>query len=242
MIVRNFFLFFRTLVLRVVVCLYACVSYGDVGAEDIKARVSVFMDDYVAQLSEDYKVGVRVEYSVNILDPRLAMKDCPHELETELKSRNSIGRVNIRVSCNEQNPWSLYVPVDVNLFRPIVTTISPIAKGEVLTKAELEMREVDISQLNGAYFTAMEEVIGMQAKRPIRADKTVIANYLSPPLLIKKGEQVQMTARSGGLVVKIAGVALMDGHKGQQISVRNNQSKRVVEARVSGPGQVAIQL
>ncbi len=237
MIVRSFFIFFSALI-----CLYTGYSYGDVSAEDIKARVSVFMEDHIALLQDDYGDKVRIEYSVNTLDARLSMKDCPDDLEVELKSRNSIGRVNIRVSCNEQNPWSLYVPVDVDLYRPIVTTITPVAKGEQLTRAELEMREMDISQLNGTYFTRMDEVIGMQAKRPIRADKPVIANYLEPPLLIKKGEQVQMTARSGGLVVKIAGVALMDGHKGQQISVRNNQSKRVVEARVSGPGQVSIQL
>ena len=237
MIVRSFFILFSALI-----CLYTGFSYGDVGADDIKARVSLFMDEHIALLAEDYGDTVRIEYSVNSLDSRLAMKDCPDELKTELKSRNNIGRVNIRISCNEQNPWSLYVPVDVDLFRPIVTTISPIGKGEVLSRYELEMREMDISQLNGAYYTDMDEVLGMQAKRPIRADKPVIANYLEPPLLIKKGEQVQMTARSGGLVVKIAGVALMDGHKGQQISVRNNQSKRVVEARVSGPGQVAIAL
>ena len=237
MIVRNFFIVFSALS-----GLLNGMAYGDVGAEDIKARVSVFMDDYIVMLADDYGNNVRIEYTINNLDARLAMKDCPGKLEAELKSRNSIGRVNIHVSCNQQNPWSLYVPVDVDLFRPIVTTIAPIAKGARLTRAGLEMREVNISQLNGAYFSVMEEVIGMQAKRLIRADKAVIANYLEPPLLIKKGEQVQMTARSGGLVVKIAGVALMDGHKGQQISVRNNQSKRVVEARVSGPGQVVIQL
>jgi flagella basal body P-ring formation protein FlgA len=237
MIVRSFFIFFSALT-----CLISSISYGAVGTEDIKARVSVFMDDHIALLAEDYGDTVRIEYSINTLDSRLAMKDCPHVLETELKSRSSIGRVNIRVSCNELNPWSLYVPVDVDLYRPIVTTISPIAKGAMISSSELEMREMDISQLNGTYFTSMDEVVGMQAKRPLRADKPVIANFLEPPLLIKKGEQVQMTARSGGLVVKIAGVALMDGHRGQQISVRNNQSKRVVEARVSGPGQVTIQL
>ncbi len=237
MIVRSFFILFSTLT-----CLLSGAAYGDVDAEEIKAQVSLFMDQHIALLAEDYGDAVRIEYTVNSLDSRLSMKDCPDTLETELKSRSNIGRVNIRVSCNELNPWSLYVPVDVDLYRPVVTTISPIAKGEMLTRGELEMREMDISQLNGSYFTVMEEVTGMQAKRPIRADKPVIANYLEPPLLIKKGEQVQMTARSGGLIVKIAGIALMDGHKGQQISVRNNQSKRVVEARVSGPGQVSIQL
>ncbi|ARN73066.1 flagellar basal body P-ring formation chaperone FlgA [Oceanicoccus sagamiensis] len=237
MIVRSFFIIFSALI-----CLFNSMAYGDIGADDIKARVNVFMDDHIALLAEDYGDNVRIEYSINNLDSRLAMKDCPDELETELKSRNNIGRVNIRVSCNEQNPWSLYVPVEVDLYRPIVTTLIPVAKGEIISRSVLEMREMDISRLNGTYFTQMDDVTGMQAKRPLRADKPVTANYLEPPLLIRKGEQVQMTARSGGLVVKIAGVALTDGHKGEQISVRNNQSKRVVEARVSGPGQVAIQL
>ena len=235
--VRIFFLVFSVLG-----CPLSSMAYGNIGAEQIKARVSVFMDDYIVKLADDYGNNVRIEYAISHLDTRLAMKDCPQPLEAELNSRNNIGRINVRVSCNQENNWSLYVPVNVDLFRPIVTTIAPIAKGDELTRNELEMREMNISQLNGVYFSAMEAVTGMQAKRSIRADKVVLTNDLEPPLLIKKGEQVQMSARSGGLVVKITGVALMDGHKGQQISVRNNQSKRVVEARVSGPGQVVIQL
>ena len=58
--------------------------------------------------------------------------------------------------------------------------------------------------------------------------------------MIKRGESVVMTAKSGALQVRIQATALTDGHAGEQISVRNKQSKRVVEARVIGPGKVSV--
>ncbi|NEP50997.1 MAG: flagellar basal body P-ring formation protein FlgA, partial [Moorea sp. SIO3C2] len=53
--------------------------------------------------------------------------------------------------------------------------------------------------------------------------------YLEQPLLIKRGDSVVVTARTGTLTVKMPGTALMDGHRGEQISVRNKQSNRVVD-------------
>ena len=235
MIVRSFLLLFTGLIIAI-----SPVASAAVSSEAIKSRVSHFMAEHIALVAEDYGNNVRIDFTINQLDPRLTMKNCPQALSAELKSQNTIGRINIRISCQQKNLWSLYVPVEVDLFRPIVTTVMPVAKGTLLTQSQLEMREMDISQLSGTYFTDINAVIGMQAKRPLRADKPIIAGYLEPPLMIKKGESVQMTAQSRGLMVRIPGIALSDGHHGEQIRVRNSQSNRVVEARVSSHGQVTI--
>ena len=62
MIVRNFFIVFSALS-----SLLHSMAYGDVGAEDIKARVSVFMDDYIVMLADDYGNNVRIEYTLSLI-------------------------------------------------------------------------------------------------------------------------------------------------------------------------------
>ncbi len=235
MIVRSFLLVFSLFAAIVAAPLQAAVD-----SKAIEARVNTYMQQHLSEASQYYGDTVRLDYTINPLDPRLAMADCPVELEAKPRNNDLIGRITIKISCSSGRNWSLYVPVDVNLYRPVVAAITPVARDTVLDSSHLEMREMDISRLNGSYFTDIEEVIGMQAKRPIQPDMVIVANYLEPPLLIKRGESVLMTAESGGLVVKISGIAMMDGRKGQQISVRNSQSKRVVEARVKAPGQVVI--
>jgi len=213
---------------------------ASVGSEEIRRNVNSFLATYVAQVAKVHGKDVRIDYNASTIDPRLAMTDCPAALVTELKSQNSVGRINLRVSCPEQHLWSLYVPVEINLYKPVVTAVTPIAKGTILAGDMLDMREMNISKLSGTYFVTSDQVIGMQAKRPLRANLPIIATHLEQPLLIKRGDSVVMTAQSGSLVVKIPGTALTDGHKGQQISVRNSQSKRVVEGMVSAAGQVMI--
>lgn len=209
-------------------------------SSDIKSTVDQFMQQHVAQLSSSYGDSARIEYQIKNLDPRLSLADCGAPLDLELTSQNSVGRVNIKVSCQQLQRWSIYVPVEIDLFRPVVSTVLPVARGEQLTADQLELREMNISNINGSYYIDPAEVIGMQARRVLSADQAVIAQYIEPPIIIKKGESVLMTAQTSGLVVKIPAIALSDGRIGQQISVRNKQSKRVVEARVSAPGQVTV--
>lgn len=213
-----------------------------VGSEAIKASVDAFMVGHIAKLQQQYGEQLRIEHQVSNLDPRLSMADCPAPIQSELKSKGSSGRINVKVSCQGQKPWSLYVPVNIKRYRLVVTTIAPVARGTKLDYSHLELREMDTSRLNGTYFSQLEEVIGQQAKRNLRADKTVIAGQLSPPLMVKKGDALVLTAQSGSLMVKIPAIALMDGKQGQQISVRNRQSKRVVDARVTGPGRVSVMM
>jgi flagella basal body P-ring formation protein FlgA len=235
MILRSFLLLFSGLLAA-----FSPITSAKVGSEAIKSSVSLFMAKHIALVEEDYGGNVRIEFTISQLDSRLTMQSCPQPLTVKLKSQNTIGRINVRVSCQEKNVWSLYVPVEVDLFRPVVAAVMPVAKGTQLGHSQLEMREMNVGKLNGTYYTDISTVIGMQAKRNIRADKPIIAGYLEPPLMVKKGDSVQMTAQSGGLMVRIPGIALSDGQQGQQISVRNSQSNRVVEAKVSSHGQVII--
>ncbi len=237
MTIRSFIL-----LLTVTLAVISQSASGSIGSEEIRRNVSQFLTTHVAQIAKTHGDQVRVDYAISTIDARLAMNDCPLALVTELKSQNTIGRVNIRVSCTAQHRWSLYVPVDINLYKLVVTAVNPIAKGAILENELLEMREMNISKLTGTYFIDIDHVIGMQAKRPLRANIPVIATHLQQPLVIKRGDSVVMTAQSGNLVVKIPGIALTNGHKGEQISVRNSQSKRIVEGKASAPGQVIIMM
>ncbi|WP_101759998.1 flagellar basal body P-ring formation chaperone FlgA [Oceanicoccus sp. KOV_DT_Chl] len=230
------------LLLSLSLSLFGPQASAAVGSKTIEDRADQFLQLHIVELQAFYDDAVRIEYQINPLDPRLAMADCPSPLDAKLKSRNTIGNINLKISCPDGRPWSLYIQAKVSLFRSVVTAVMPVPRGARISAEHVEMREVDTSRLNGSYFISLDEVLNMEASRNLRADNVVIASYINPPLVVKKGEMVQMTAQSSGLMVKISGEALMDGYLGQQISVRNNQSKRVVEAKVSAPGQVTINM
>jgi flagella basal body P-ring formation protein FlgA len=57
---------------------------------------------------------------------------------------------------------------------------------------------------------------------------------------IRKGDSVVIRAVAGSLVVRMKGLALQEGAVGKQIQVRNVQSRRIIRAIVTGPGQVEV--
>ena len=233
--VRHFLQRFNCLIL-----LISCGAYGNTTANDVRLAVNTYLSAHSEQLLTRYGKDVRVEFRIGHLDSRLRMANCNIPLEAQPNSPDSVGRVNIKVSCKGTTPWSIYVPSHVDLYRPVVMPIMPLARGTKLSDAHVELREINIAKLKGSYYTRIEDVIGMEAKRQIKPDKALSSRHLQPPVMILKGEVVFMTASSGALRVKIPGIALSDGRKGQQISIRNRQSKRIVEAKVMGPGQVAV--
>lgn len=239
MIVRSFLTLFSllTALLASGLSIPAC---ADVTAEQIKGVAEVFLKQHSHQLLQQYGETTRIESRIDPLDSRLKMTDCPLPVTAKLKSINSTGRINIEVRCDSNIQWTLYVPAEIKVFHPVVMPVAPVPRNVKLTAADLELREADISQLNGSYFTSINDVVGMEARRLLSIDRPIIAAYLKPSVMINKGDAVIVTANSGGLMVKMPGIALRDGYQGQQISVRNTQSDRVVEALVTAPGQVEV--
>lgn len=215
-------------------------TLGAVTAKDINATATAFLASHSKELARQYGDSARLEYKINQLDSRLSMQDCPQPLVAELKSNRPLGRITLKISCQQSSRWSLYVSAEINLYRPVVSAVMPVAKGTVLNASQLHLQELDISKLTGSYFTAIDQVVGMQARRSLTTERPITAEQLEQAIVIRRGDAVLMSANTGSLMVKIPGIALADGHKGQQISVKNSQSKRVVQARVVASGQVMV--
>ncbi len=212
-------------------------------AADVRQAVDRFLtgyrDDFLAR-----NVGLsRAEFSVAALDSRLALPGCTAPLAvTAQEPRQLQARFNTQVSCASGNGWSIYVPIDVAVFRPVVVAARPLARGEILTEADLIDSELDVTRLNGAYLTDIATAIGQEVRRPLAAQAVVSQQALQPPLLIRRGEAVSIRASGTAMAVHMNGVAMTDGRLGQSIRVRNSSSKRVVDARVVGPGATEVSL
>lgn len=221
----------------------ATASQAATSADDIWQATNRYMSEYQHRLQTEYSAGqpeVGIEYTISALDNRLALADCDQPLTIEDKGQRNGQRINLRVSCQGANPWSIYVPVTLQIMRPVIVANRPIGRGERISAADLSTRRMDTGALAGAYFSNVNELVGQQARRVIAADDIVYDHSIEPPVVIKKGESVMVTAQTGSLSVKISGIAMTDGRKGEQITVKNRQSQRVLEAIVSGPGQVEV--
>ena len=151
-----------------------------------------------------------------------------------------IGRVTLRVRCDGSAPWTLFVPGQVQLYREVVTAVRPLKRDSVLSERDVALAERDVGLLNQGYLNALTQAIGKKLTRPLQPDQVLAPIHVEQAEVVRRGDQVIISARSGGISVRMPGEALSDGGMGKQINVRNLGSQRVVKARVTGPGQVEV--
>ncbi|WP_411392034.1 flagellar basal body P-ring formation chaperone FlgA [Pseudomonas sp. MPB23] len=197
------------------------------------------VEDYLATT----QTPGRYEIQVNPLDPRLRMPMCDKELTASLESpAQPIGRVTVKVRCEGSSPWTVFVPAQVKLFRDVVVVARPLKRTGIIGFEDVVLRERDISLINQGYLTSLDQAIGQKLTRPVVTDQVITLVHLEQAEVIRKGDQVVISASSGGLNVKMPGEALSNGGMSEQIRVKNLNSNRVIKARVTAPGQVEVAL
>ena len=123
---------------------------------------------------------------------------------------------------------------------PVATAAVNIRRGSIITPDQVEMIRRDISKLAAPYFS-MDRVVGLQAKRTIRAGKPLDTMNVAPPPVIKKGEPVEIIASKGPLRISTKGIATMDGRPGDFIRVKNISSSKLIYCKVDAPGVVSVE-
>lgn len=217
------------------------VSAAAMRTDDLIGASETFLEQAVSDYLQRSNIAGRHEIQINRLDPRLRLPLCDQELTTSLESpAQPIGRVTLRVRCDGSSPWTVFVPGQVRLYREVVTAIRPLKRDNVVTEMDISLAERDIGLLNQGYLTSLKQAIGKKLTRALLPDQVLAPVHVQQAEVIRKGDQVVISAHSGGISVRMPGEALSDGALGKQISVRNQRSKRVVKGRVTGPGQVEV--
>lgn len=220
---------------------FGLVAQGLTQPQQLIDATQLFLEDAVQEYLQRTEIDGRHEVTVNRLDPRLRLAACDLPITAALESpAQPIGRVTVRVSCEGAAPWKVFVPGQVRLFRDVVVAARPLKRLQTLGAADVALAERDVGLLTQGYLTGMPQAIGYKMTRTTLPDQVLTPAHVELADVVQRGDQVIITAESGPIAVRMPGEALASGAAGQQIRVRNLGSKRVVKARVIGPGQVVV--
>lgn len=91
----------------------------------------------------------------------------------------------------------------------------------------------------GAY-SALDEVIGQEARVALYAGRPVRSNEVGPPAVVDRNQIVTLVFHSGGLTMAAEGRALGRAGVGDRIKVMNLDSRQTVVGRVRGDGAITV--
>lgn len=206
--------------------------------EEIFATVQGYLDTHLTSSKE-----VKIKTTIGHLDTRLKLSPCENPLKSFSNNHKSFGsKISVGIKCEGNKPWSLYVPVKIQRLATVFVASQPIAKGNKISNTDIQQVSMDISNLRGSYAKNKQEIIGKIPKRSIALGSVFNPRYLQLPIMIKKGDLVDIIAESRGLKIRMEGKAVNSGAKGQKISVKNLSSNRIIQAIVQNSSLVKIAL
>jgi flagella basal body P-ring formation protein FlgA len=122
---------------------------------------------------------------------------------------------------------------------------APVAVTRLLPETVLRADDVHVARVRSGQIRAevarsIDQIIGMELRRPVPAGQPIRLADLTRPALVQRGSTVQMQLSSAGLSVSGQAVAIDGGAEGDRIRVQNVNSHALLMAEVTGPGQVRV--
>lgn len=115
-----------------------------------------------------------------------------------------------------------------------------VAPGDTISRSDIEWVQVPAGRYGGGYVDKVNELVGQSPRRPLRTGEPIRSSDLGRPEVVSKNGLVTMVAQGPGLVITTTGRALDAGGVGDVIQVMNIQSKKKVQATITGPDQVEV--
>lgn len=219
------------------------VQLDETQTEALKALVSRIVGDYVKRTSGAASIG-RLECTVSERQlSQLALATSAPVCSggtAPWTGRQSF----VFAFATPQGPAKIQVAAEIAEL-PIAAIVAtrPVARGNVVTAADVELRMVEPSAKTSgarAVLDSVEGIIGREARQAIQAGEIVFADQVRSPLMVKRGDVISVGSQGGGIRVSTSARALQDGAHGDLIQVEAIGSKDHFDVRVVGLRQAAI--
>jgi flagella basal body P-ring formation protein FlgA len=123
---------------------------------------------------------------------------------------------------------------------PLPVLVRPIAPGETIQAADLDWQSVRIDRVAGNAVTDPKQLIGMTARRPLRAAQMLRLPDVTMAAAIKRGSIVTLIVATDAMTLTTQGRALEDAALGQPIRVVNTMSNKQLTGIVKDGTTVTI--
>jgi len=113
-------------------------------------------------------------------------------------------------------------------------------RGDVINANDIQWLDMRATELRDHVITDEDELVGMAAKREIKADTAIHVSQLRRPVLVAKGAIVTIELEQGSMSLTVQGKAAEEGSLGDIIRVTNVRSNKTIEVKVIGTNRVVV--
>lgn len=111
---------------------------------------------------------------------------------------------------------------------------------DVIEASDIKWISVPAHRVNKDTITLAEDLIGKSPKRMIGEDRPIRISEVMSPIMIKRGDLVQINFYSANMTIHTMGKAQEAASLGDAVRIKNADSGIVIQAIATGPKQAAV--
>ena len=222
--------------LAIAILLLAVDATADVRA-DVRTRLSIALENAVDDGSADIRIKGWKASQRSVL--RKARRVMSVDL---LSGERPYGQVTARARLvlRDGTEKSIFVQANVEVDVPVWVVERRTGRGAPLAGCSVRAEKRPLQGLPSGAIRATTSLTGRLAARTLTRGSVLTRGATTTPVLVRRGDSVNVTANVGGVRVRTRATAMGSGRMGQRINVRL-ASRRVLSGRVDGTNKVAVQ-
>ncbi|HEY3417801.1 MAG TPA: flagellar basal body P-ring formation chaperone FlgA [Armatimonadota bacterium] len=168
-------------------------------------------------------------------DGALALSCAAVSLDTD-----TLRSVAVSVAVDTHPTWRGIITFRVQRVAAVLVTRVSLQRGIPIKDTDVTVEKRELSTFSGTPLSDVADVKGMCAARTLPPGTVLTTTSAMAIPLVKRDSLVRVRAVCGTMVINLQALAIEDGGRGEQIRVRNVQSRQEFLARVTGPGEVEL--
>lgn len=201
---------------------------------------------------EAVEKAISDHFSATQIDARLIRLDLPETFAVP------VGAVEIRTRmANVSNPFAPFsLPIEIRVsdktFKRISANVEIEAYADILvvdqnqpvgkqlSDGDVRVESRRLERPFGNYLNDPENLRGASLVKPLAGGTAITRDSFVYAVVVKSGDLVKIIGQSGKMQISVNGEAQSNGKIGDRISVRNSESKSIIQATVVDEGLVKI--
>jgi flagella basal body P-ring formation protein FlgA len=177
----------------------------------------------------------KVLISVNPIDNRLRLAECPNLIPFLPPGSKAWGKFTMGIRCTNSRPWTIYLSAQVKVTGDYYVAVNSLALGHLIDATDLNKVTGDLTMLPANIITNPSQAIGrtlgtsLSPGSPLRLDA-----FKSSPA-VQQGQSVKIISVGPGFHISAEGQALNNADEGK-IAKAKTISGQVITgiARING--------
>jgi flagella basal body P-ring formation protein FlgA len=113
-------------------------------------------------------------------------------------------------------------------------------KGDMIRAESVTARETQFNEKKPGYPSTLDDIIGRTLKKDVAGGTVISYSIIDDPIIIQRGEVIDIVAESKKLFVQTKGKALEKGRMGDSIRVKNMSSNREIVGKVVSEDRILV--